>query len=55
MSGALLGLFMWLGFCGFAFAANHAFLGHRMPRWFYNSGPYLLGLIVQGMILDAWQ
>jgi len=55
LPGLLTGLFMWLGFTGFSFAANHAFEGRSALVWFINSGTYLVGLLVMGIILGLWQ
>ena len=55
LPGLLMGLFMWLGFNGFSFAVNHAFEGRSMQLWFINSGIYLVGLLVMGIILGLWQ
>ena len=55
LSGLVVGLFMWLGFTGFSFAANHAFEGRSTLVWFINSGMYLVGLLVMGVILGLWQ
>jgi len=55
LPGLVLGLFMWLGFTGFSFAANHAFEGRSTLVWFINSGIYLVGLLVMGVILGVWQ
>ena len=52
--GLLMGLFMWLGFTGFSFAANHAFEGRSMKLWAVNAGIYLVGLMVMGIILGLW-
>jgi hypothetical protein len=55
ISGLLMGLFMWVGFTGFAFAANHAFEGRSFKLWGVNAGIYLVGLMVMGIILGLWQ
>ena len=55
LSGLLVGLFMWLGFTGFSFAANHAFEDRSTLVWFINSGIYLVGLLMIGAILGLWQ
>ena len=55
LGGLLTGLFMWLGFNGFSFAANHAFEGRTLKLWLVNSGIYLVGLLVMGVILGLWQ
>lgn len=55
VNGLVTGLLMWLGFCGFSFAANHAFEGRSLNLWFINSGTYLVGLLVMGAILGLWQ
>jgi hypothetical protein len=55
VAGALMGLTMWVGFTGFAFAANHAFEGRSFQLWWINSGTYLVGLVVMGAILGVWQ
>lgn len=54
-NGLLLGLLMWVGFTGFTFAVNHAFEGRSLQLWVINSGTYLVGLLVMGAILAAWQ
>ena len=54
-NGLLLGLLMWVGFTGFTFAVNHAFEGRSIMLWVINSGIYLVGLLVMGAILAAWQ
>ncbi|MBC8478699.1 MAG: DUF1761 domain-containing protein [Candidatus Delongbacteria bacterium] len=51
--GLLLGLLMWAGFTGFAFAVNHAFEGRSAQLWFINSGMYLVGLLAMGVILTV--
>ena len=53
--GLMMGLFMWLGFNGFSFASNHAFEGRSIKLWAVNSGTYLVGLMVMGIILGLWQ
>jgi hypothetical protein len=53
-AGIIVGLFMWLGFNGFSFAANHAFEGRSLKLWAVNAGIYLVGLLVMGAILGAW-
>lgn len=55
VGGLVTGLIMWVGFTGFAFAANHAFEGRSLGLWAINSGTYLVGLIVMGAILGAWR
>lgn len=55
LPGLLLGVFMWLGFNGFSFAVNHAFEGRSTLVWVINSGIYLVGLSVMGVILGVWQ
>ena len=55
LPGLLMGLFMWLGFNGFSLAVNHAFEGRSTLLWFINSGTYLVGLLVMGVILGLWQ
>ena len=55
LGGLLTGSFMWLGFNGFSFAANHAFEGRTLKLWLVNSGIYLVGLLVMGIILGLWQ
>lgn len=55
INGLLMGLFIWLGFNGFSFAANHAFEGRSTKLWAVNSGVYLAGLLVMGAILGIWQ
>ena len=55
MGGLLMGFFMWLGFNGFAFASNHAFEGRSLKLWAVNTGTYLAGLMVMGVILGLWQ
>lgn len=54
-SGLMLAFFMWLGFNGFSFGANHAFEGRSLKLWAINTGTYLAGLLVQGLILGLWQ
>ncbi|MCP4143197.1 MAG: DUF1761 domain-containing protein [Chloroflexi bacterium] len=54
-AGIMMGFFMWLGFTGFSFAANHAFEGRTLKLWAVNSGIYLVGLMVMGAILGLWQ
>jgi hypothetical protein len=53
--GVGLALLMWIGFNGFAFATNHAFEDRSVILWFINSGTYLAGLLVMGVILAVWQ
>lgn len=53
--GLMMGLFMWLGFNRFPFAANHAFESRSTKLWAVNSGIYLVGLLVMGAILGGWQ
>ena len=55
VSGLLMGLFMWFGFNGFAFATNHAFEGCSLKLWIIKSGTYLVGLLVMGVILGVWR
>jgi hypothetical protein len=55
VGGLTLGFFMWLGFNGFSFAANHAFEGRSLKLWAVNTGTYLVGLLVMGAILGLWQ
>jgi hypothetical protein len=55
ISGALLGLVIWVGFTGFTFATTHAFEGRSLRLWAINSGMYLAGLLVIGGILAGWQ
>ncbi len=55
VGGLLMGFFMWLGFNGFSFAANHAFEGRSLTLWFINAGIYLVGLLVMGVILGLWR
>jgi len=55
IGGLVMGLFMWLGFNGFSFASNHAFEGRSTKLWAVNTGIYLVGLLVMGAILGAWQ
>ncbi|MBT4511815.1 MAG: DUF1761 domain-containing protein [Chloroflexi bacterium] len=52
--GLLLGLILWLGFTGFSFGVNHAFEGRSIQLWAINSGMYLAGLLVMGVILTLW-
>jgi hypothetical protein len=54
-AGLFLGLVMWVGFTGFTFAVNHAFEDRSLQLWLINSGIYLAGLLVMGMILAVWQ
>ena len=54
-AGIVMGLFMWLGFNGLSFAANHAFEGRSLKLWAVNSCIYLVGLMVMGAILGLWQ
>jgi len=54
VSGLVLGLVMWVGFTGFAFAANHAFEGRSFSLWIINSGTYLVGMMIMGIILAVW-
>jgi len=54
-NGIAMGLFMWLGFTGFTFAANHAFESRPLKLWAVNAGTYLAGLMVMGAILGIWQ
>jgi len=53
--GLLVALLMWLGFNGFSFASNHAFEGRSFKLWLINSGTYLVGLLVMGLILSVWR
>ena len=55
LNGLIVGLFMWVGFTGFTFAANHAFEGRSLNLWLINSCTYLVGLLVMGAILGAWR
>ncbi|HEX6303597.1 MAG TPA: DUF1761 domain-containing protein [Anaerolineales bacterium] len=55
LGGLVTGLIMWLGFTGFTFAVNHAFEGRSLTLWAINSGTYLVGLLVMGMILGVWR
>lgn len=55
INGLFVGLLMWLGFTGFTMGANHAFEGRSLNLWAINSGTYLVGLLVMGAILGAWQ
>ncbi len=55
VDGLVVGLYLWFGFTGFTFAANHAFEGRSLNLWSINSGTYLVGLLVMGAILGAWQ
>lgn len=55
VDGLMTGLFIWLGFNGFSFAANHAFEGRSTKLWAVNTGVYLVGLLVMGVILGLGQ
>jgi hypothetical protein len=54
VDGLLVAFFMWLGFTGFTFAANHAFEFRGLKLWLVNSVIYLVGLLVMGAILTLW-
>ena len=54
VGGLLAGLVMWVGFSGFAMASNHAFEGRSLKLWGINSGSYLVGLMVMGLIFGVW-
>jgi hypothetical protein len=53
--GLLVGFLMWLGFTGFTFGVNHAFEDRSFRLWFINSGTFLMGLLVMGVILAVWK
>ena len=55
VGGLTMGLFMWLGFNAFSFAVNHAFEGRSFKLWAINSGVYLVGLLIMGVLLGLWQ
>ncbi len=55
VNGLLLGLLMWVGFTALTFASNHAFESRSFKMWGINAGMYMVGLMVIGAILGAWQ
>ena len=54
-AGLLLGFLMWVGFTGFTFGVNHAFEGRSLRLWAINSGMFLFGLLIMGVILAVWK
>lgn len=55
VNGLLMGLLMWFGFNALSMGSNHAFESRGFQMWGINSGMYMVGLMVIGAILGAWQ
>ncbi len=53
-SGAMAGLFLWLGFVAPSSLTNKLF-ADRVKAWYYEAGNHLVTFVVMGAILGAWR
>jgi hypothetical protein len=54
-NGALVGLFVWIGFVATVLAVNTYFGGRPRMLWAIDAGYQLASLVVMGVILGAWE
>jgi len=53
-SGAVTGLWVWLGFTGTAFLTTYTFANRSKKLWAIDAFQYLAIFVVMGMILAVW-
>jgi hypothetical protein len=54
-NGALVGLFVWVGFVATVLAVSTYFGGRSRTLWAMDAGYQLVSLLVMGAILGAWE
>jgi hypothetical protein len=55
LAGAQAGFWMWLGFVAPTMVMNNVFEGRPTKLFWINAGMQLVGLLIVGAILAAWQ
>ena len=53
--GAMVGLWVWLGFVAITQGVNTVFAGTRKKLWAINTGYFLVVLVINGAILAVWR
>jgi len=54
INGAMVGLWLWLGFVAVTQGVNTVFSGGRKKLWAINTGYFLVVLVINGAILAVW-
>ncbi len=55
VEGAIVGIWLWIGFVAITQGVNMVFAGTRKKLWAINTGYFLVVLIINGALLAAWK
>ena len=55
VDGAIVGLWLWVGFVAVTQGVNTIFAGTRKKLWAINTGYFLVVLLINGALLAVWK